>query len=158
MTLAHRVVVMNEGRIEQIGTPAAIYDNPATPFINEFIGNANRIECMIRGGRLFVGDSLVHSQAGRGLADGPALAYVRPHELGMVAANDGEGLSGTVRYSFTRGSTVHVEVECPALARTLEVEVPAGSPDLALARNGTAVRLQLRKIRVHAPAAPGMAA
>ena len=158
LELADRVAVMNEGRIEQIGTPSAIYENPATPFVNEFIGNANRLECQVSTGRVLVGSSIIHPTAGSGLVDGPALAYVRPHDLTLVSANGSAGLGGVVRHSFTRGSTVHIEVDCPDIGRTVEVEIPAGAPELSLVRTGTAVRLLLRAIKVHAPRAPGLAA
>ena len=41
MEVADRIVVMNNGRIEQVGTPAAIYDEPASPFVFRFVGDAN---------------------------------------------------------------------------------------------------------------------
>src|SRR3546814_6943521 len=47
LELADRVAVMNQGVIEHIGTPNEVYANPPTPFINEFIGSANRFECVI---------------------------------------------------------------------------------------------------------------
>ncbi len=50
LELADRVVVMREARIEQIGSPREIYDHPATPFVYEFLGSANRLPCRVRAG------------------------------------------------------------------------------------------------------------
>ena len=50
LELADQVVVMREGRIEQIGSPREIYDRPATPFVYEFLGSANRLPCHVRAG------------------------------------------------------------------------------------------------------------
>ncbi|HIJ62469.1 MAG TPA: sulfate ABC transporter ATP-binding protein, partial [Rhodospirillaceae bacterium] len=50
LEVADRVVVMNRGRVEQVGTPSEIYDQPATPFVYQFLGNVNAINCRITGG------------------------------------------------------------------------------------------------------------
>ena len=51
LELADQVVVMRQSRIEQIGSPRQIYDRPATPFVYEFLGSANRLPCQVRAGR-----------------------------------------------------------------------------------------------------------
>ncbi len=158
LELADRVAVMSQGRIEQIGTPAEIYENPATPFVNEFIGNANRFECTVRGGRVIVGSTVLHPRAGDGVADGSALAYVRPHHLAIAAEPADGALHGTVRHSFTRGSTVHLEVDCPEIGGALEVEIPAGAPELALVEAGAAIGLTPRSVKVHPARAADLAA
>ena len=55
LELADRVVVMNQGRIEQIGTPAEVYDHPASAFVYEFLGQVNRLDCTVEGGVAHVG-------------------------------------------------------------------------------------------------------
>jgi sulfate transport system ATP-binding protein len=50
--LADRIAVMNHGRIEQIGTPKQIYDDPANPFVYEFVGTANRFDAVAQGGQI----------------------------------------------------------------------------------------------------------
>ena len=51
MTLADRVVVMNQGRIEQVGSPDEVYNHPATPFVYRFLGNVNLFHGRIDGGQ-----------------------------------------------------------------------------------------------------------
>src|SRR6266545_5277692 len=51
LELADRIAVMNDGRIEQVGTPSEVYHQPATAFVYEFMGNANRLRCRIDRGR-----------------------------------------------------------------------------------------------------------
>ncbi len=53
--LADRVAILNAGRIEQIGTPDEVHDNPATPFVCGFVGEANRFEGTVSGGRFTSG-------------------------------------------------------------------------------------------------------
>ncbi|MFN6133510.1 MAG: sulfate/molybdate ABC transporter ATP-binding protein [Synechococcaceae cyanobacterium] len=74
MEVADRIVVMNEGRIEQIGTPAEIYDQPATPFVMSFVGAVNELPS----GALPVGAKAAAPQA-----DGRI--FVRPHHVQVHA-------------------------------------------------------------------------
>jgi sulfate/thiosulfate transport system ATP-binding protein len=80
LELANHVIVMNDGRVEQIGTPDDIYNHPATPFIAGFVGAANVVRGIVIGGRLQFGEELLPG-AGH-LPDGTAAnAYVRPHDV-----------------------------------------------------------------------------
>ncbi len=74
MEVADRVVVMNQGRIEQVGTPDEVYDHPASPFVLQFLGDVN----------LFHG-RLGHAPGGSTPASD--VSYVRPHELEILAAD-----------------------------------------------------------------------
>lgn len=85
LQLADRVAVLNHGRIEQIGTPAEVYDHPATPFVTEFLGATNRIEVEIRDGRVLASGRLlplIHDVAA-GYPDGPATLFIRPHDIAI---------------------------------------------------------------------------
>jgi sulfate transport system ATP-binding protein len=77
LEIADEVVIMNQARIEQRGTPQEVYDHPASPFVYEFLGNVNRVTL---------------PSLGFGLADsfsekGARVAYVRPHDVDVVPAN-----------------------------------------------------------------------
>jgi sulfate/thiosulfate transport system ATP-binding protein len=86
LELADEVVVMNKGRIEQIGSPQDIYDNPATPFVFQFLGNANRLDCTIHGEQAKIsGWTLAEGLSAKGLADGPGIAFLRPHDIQIHA-------------------------------------------------------------------------
>ena len=106
LDLADRVVVMNAGRIEQVDTPDAVYNRPATAFVCGFIGNANRFDARLAGGMVeLAGTRLPNSAPGGG--DGAATAFVRPHEfvLGMA----GEGLPMTLRRLARTGPRASLE-------------------------------------------------
>ena len=88
LELATKVVVMSEGRVEQIGTPDEIYNEPATPFIAGFVGAANVIRGLVINGRVQFGDDLVPGAGS--LRDGaPAHAYVRPHDVTVSSVSMG---------------------------------------------------------------------
>ncbi|MBF0374314.1 MAG: sulfate/molybdate ABC transporter ATP-binding protein [Alphaproteobacteria bacterium] len=109
LELADEVVVMNKGRIEQIGSPAEIYDHPASPFVFQFLGNANRLDCSIRQG---VGAFGGWSFAARGVPDGPGVAFVRPHDV-EVGPADGAAMAATLRHAIVLGPTVRLELSLP---------------------------------------------
>jgi len=104
LELADRVAILNFGRIEQVGTPAEVYEAPAGPFVCGFVGAANRFVGEVRGGRFSGGG--VEAPA-PGVADGPALGFVRPHDLAPAA--DGEGFDMAVHRVTAQGPVVQVE-------------------------------------------------
>jgi len=78
LELADRVVVMSQGRIEQVGTPDEVYDRPATRFVSEFLGEANRLSCPVADGHLDVlGLELGVPQG----SPAEMIAFVRPQDL-----------------------------------------------------------------------------
>ncbi|HYG73151.1 MAG TPA: sulfate/molybdate ABC transporter ATP-binding protein, partial [Actinomycetota bacterium] len=80
LELANRVVVMHEGNVEQVGSPAEVYHEPATPFVAGFVGTANVLHGHVVDGHVQFGD---HRVAGaRHLEEGAAArAFVRPHDV-----------------------------------------------------------------------------
>ncbi len=80
LELAHEVVVMNHGRIEQIGDPEAIYNRPASPFVAGFVGASNVLRGHVWEGHVHFGRSAV--AGAEHLSDGQeAVAYIRPHDI-----------------------------------------------------------------------------
>ena len=80
MTLAHRLVVLNGGRIEQIGTPIEVYRNPASTFVASFIGSPamNLIPAEIAGGMARIGDQVIAVESP---VQGPVTLGIRPENL-----------------------------------------------------------------------------
>jgi sulfate transport system ATP-binding protein len=135
--LADRVAILNKGVIEQVGTPREVHDAPASPFVCGFVGEANRFEGAVRGGRFEAGDLVLPAA---GVAEGRAVAFVRPHELTV-----GEGgFATTVRRVTAQGPVLHVDATT-ASGQAIEA---------AFARNGAAdvtagTRLSLNAVRAH---------
>jgi sulfate transport system ATP-binding protein len=92
MELADRIVVMCAGKIEQVGTPAAVYAAPVSPFVYGFLGQANHIACTIEGG-IARADATV-LQRGVALPDGSARAWFRPHHVELAPPDAGPALDG----------------------------------------------------------------
>ena len=81
LEVADRIVVMNRGHVEQIGTPQEVYNNPATPYVYNFLGHVNQFKSHVLQGQAKIGDITIQLEAENKQADGAALAYIRPHDI-----------------------------------------------------------------------------
>jgi iron(III) transport system ATP-binding protein len=109
MTMADRIVVMNAGRIEQIGSPEEVYDRPRSRFVARFIGASNVIEGRRAGDReVDVGGRAIAVAHGDFSAPGEAMSFcVKTHDVELLAAapgGAGNTLPGTVRSQAYLGS------------------------------------------------------
>ena len=104
LDLADRVAILNQGRIEQVGTPDEVHDHPANAFVCGFVGEANSFEGVVGSGR-FTGGAI--DLAAPGAADGPAVAYVRPYDL---ALNAGQGFAANVTRIGVDGAVAHIDL------------------------------------------------
>ncbi len=127
LELADRVVVMRNGRIEQVGTPDQIYQAPASPYVFDFIGRGNALDGTVRDGH-FVSDDGAARFAAPGVADGPVVAQLRPHDferidLGRIDSerNGGsDGIPARVLASHLRADRITVELAVGELAKPFE--------------------------------------
>jgi spermidine/putrescine transport system ATP-binding protein len=137
LTMSDRIVLLRQGRIEQVGTPQDLYDRPASRYVADFIGETNLIPgTVLTGGPgvavLRDGDIVLRGRADGALVPGsPAWLSVRPEAIRLLAdgeAGSGENeLGGTVTEAVYVGSLVRVHVSVPG-DRRLVVHVPAGTP------------------------------
>jgi sulfate transport system ATP-binding protein len=152
MDLADRIVVMNNGAVEQEGPPSEIYDSPATPFVASFIGSSNRLEGRIAGGRTELeGQDMGWPQADSPAAEAKIDAFVRPHdvEVKRPSAANSKGIPAAVLRTTRLGWQVKIELELPS-ARTLTVHYGKDEADAIGVRAGDKVLLTLRAAKLFA--------
>lgn len=149
LEVADRVVVMNHGRIEQIGTPEDIYDRPATPFVYQFIGNVNLFHSRVHAGRAKVGSLEVEVGEHKNANDAPAFAYVRPHDIEIQRqADDETAFQVTVANIHPIGSIVRLELQRSDSKDFVEAELSRERyRELAL-KQGETVWIKPRSVRV----------
>jgi len=162
MTLADRIVILNHGRIEQIGTPEEVYETPASAFVAGFIGAPamNLLPARLERGQVTLEDGAVLPVSGDGARDAlrggahdeswdgthDVLCGVRPEELGWVPPGT------TPPGAFLRGAALTVE---PLGADTLvtllvaDTEIAARLPPRSVRRAGEALTLTLDPARLH---------
>lgn len=121
LELADRVAILNDGKLEQVGTPDTVYDHPVSAFVCDFLGETNRIPVEISGGQAMFGGRPVYSAAGLNAARTADL-FVRPHHL-KLDAPDGAPLSGLVELVRRNGALRRAEVAVRGLARRLAVDI-----------------------------------
>jgi sulfate transport system ATP-binding protein len=148
LELANTVVVMHEGKVEQVGTPEEVYDRPATPFVAGFVGSANVLEGLVIGGKVQFGDTMLEGAAG--LTDGSAVhAFVRPHDVRIGAQSmNGSSTAASVQRVINLGWTSKVYVTLGD-GQTLLAEVP--NETLAGVEEGAQVFVDLRNAKVFQP-------
>lgn len=111
LEVANRVAIMNQGRIEQVGGPADVYDHPATPFVYEFLGEVNIFRGRVEGRRAWLGRVAFDLPEGSSDATGSARVYVRPHELDVsVRSNGGQEFGARVDHVNAAGPIVKLEL------------------------------------------------
>ena len=148
LELANKVVVMHEGRVEQIGTPDAIYNEPATPFIAGFVGAANVIRGLVINGRVQFGEDFV--LGADHLSDGSAAhAYVRPHDVRISTVRpSSRSWSATVDRRSNLGWVSKVHLKLPDGQRLI---AQVRNEEIAGLRAGARVYVDLDKAKVFAP-------
>lgn len=142
MELADRVVVLNEGRIEQIGAPEELYDRPASPFVVSFVGEAIALPVTIADGRVRFGGRELHIDA-HGLRSGPAKVFFRPADIAVATPGAGD-LEGRVENLRRTPAGVRATIAIDGYDRTLEID----SPLEAAAALGELVPLSLTNARI----------
>lgn len=108
MDVADRVVIMNEGRIEQIGTPDEVYEHPKNPFVYDFLGSVNLFKGNVSGGKLETGNAKLQVPES---VDGEYTGYVRSHNF-ILERKAGEpgSIEAIIDYIHAVGPLVRIEV------------------------------------------------
>jgi sulfate/thiosulfate transport system ATP-binding protein len=125
LELADRLVVMSQGKIEQVGTPDDVYDRPANPFVFNFIGESSSLPVEIDNGEVWVGGRAVGLSAGD-TPKGRAQLFFRPHDVELI--EEGAALAGVVAASRRVGGTRRVELEIGGDTHRVEVDLPFDHP------------------------------
>jgi putative spermidine/putrescine transport system ATP-binding protein len=115
MALSDRIVVMNQGRVEQIATPHAAYEQPATPFVASFLGKTNVLAGHMGGPAIRIGGGhwlMTHP------LQGPVQATVRPERIGFSEARP-DSLTGTVKARIFQGNHWLYQIDTAAGAVTV---------------------------------------
>ncbi|MFO0846455.1 MAG: sulfate/molybdate ABC transporter ATP-binding protein [Gemmataceae bacterium] len=146
--VADRVVVLNRGRIEQDGTPAEVFEQPASPFVMDFLGNVNVFHGRVQGGVARLGGLEVEYPQAEGF---DAAVYIRPHELDIARKAAAGSLRAKVVHIVPTGAVARVQLAAVGREDAVHVEVGADRlTELALSP-GEQVYLTPRKVRVFVP-------
>jgi putative spermidine/putrescine transport system ATP-binding protein len=154
LAISDRIAVMSAGRVQQVGTPAEIYSEPASPFVAEFVGTMNRLDC-----RVADDEAIMFETGGARLVVGrherprnePMIALIRPEGISIAAANgsgvgDDSLLAASIRRHTFLGANTRLELDSPLgvlladVPSTQAVTLPLGT-EVLLRLDAAAVRL-----------------
>jgi spermidine/putrescine transport system ATP-binding protein len=160
LSMSDRVAVMNNGRIEQIGTPAEVYEDPATVFVADFLGvsnltdadavTSNGRECTVK-----VGEFTLQAGCGDVGARGAVKIVARPERVELLpfdAAEPENSLPGLVERTVYVGANVQVIVRL-ATGQAIQAQITNTGATADYAQ-GTAVRVQVPPDALRVLAAP----
>ncbi len=149
LEVADRVVLINRGRVEQEGTPDAVYEHPATPFVYGFLGTVNLFHGRAHDGRLHVGGAMLEVSEHADAKDAAAVAYARPHDLEVDRYSPGaSGIVARLERALVVGPAARLELKRADTGDLIEAEIPADAyRDLDL-RDGATLVVRPRRLRV----------
>jgi sulfate/thiosulfate transport system ATP-binding protein len=151
LEVADRVVVMNEGKVEQIGTPEEVYDHPATPFTFDFLGNVNIFHGRVHKELESSGDVELVMPENLGANDEPVVGYVRAHDIEVERKPvDSASFKAEVRHVHTIGPMVKMELFLCETKETVEVELSRDVSRRLALKKGETVFVRPRKLKVFA--------
>lgn len=124
LDVADRIVILNQGKIEQIGTPEEVYDNPANPFVYNFLGNVNLFHGRVHNGKIELGtvklDSPEHSETD----DQNVISYTRPHDIEIsLEPRENEFISAEIVFMRAVGPIVNIEMKRLDNGEYIEAEI-----------------------------------
>jgi len=147
--VADQVVVMNQGRIEQVGTPAEVFERPANPFVMDFLGNVNVFHGRVEQGKAVVSGAELEYPEYPHPEGQDAAVYVRPHEVLIQHEQTGNAsLPAKVLHVNPAGSRVKVELRATDSDQLINAELTSERfSELAL-KSGDVVYVSASRVRV----------
>jgi sulfate transport system ATP-binding protein len=147
--VADKVVVMNRGRVEQIGTPQEVFEHPANAFVMDFLGNVNVFHGRVEGGRAMLGGLEVDYPEHPDDSSVPAKVYVRPHELEIDRRPRGaSSIRAEVLRINSARAAVRVELVSKDFGFPLNVELSRDRHQELQLEAGDAVFVFPKRVRV----------
>jgi sulfate transport system ATP-binding protein len=171
LEVADRVVLMNQGKVEQIGSPQEVWDHPASPFVYGFLGDVNLFHGRAHEGEVSVEGVRIASPEHASVQNAKAFAYVRPHDIDVqpytaqAASNKGEGIIATLDRAIVIGPIARLELipkdvsrpaGGPLVESLIEVQLSAQQFRELGFKEGDTVLLTPRKARVFVEAGDGV--
>jgi sulfate transport system ATP-binding protein len=149
LEVADRIVVMDHGRIEQAGTPDEVYENPANPFVLNFLGHVNLFHGRVHQGQARLGGLTLETPEHAGANHAPAIGYVRTHDIVVERIpSDDASIEATIKHVLAVGPVVRIELDLCENAETVEAELTREVYRELDLKVGESVFVRTRNVRV----------
>ena len=159
LEVADRVVLMDHGKVEQVGTPEQVYRHPASPFVYGFLGSVNLFHGRVEGDAVHVADNRLSAEKVDLIHGSEVVAFARPYELAIVVDPKAtDGVSARVNRILAFGVTARVELDGlnGSTGQVFEVEITRDEVARLGVEEGQVVRLVPSRLSVFGrdPASP----
>ncbi|WP_342429657.1 sulfate/molybdate ABC transporter ATP-binding protein [Neobacillus sp. FSL H8-0543] len=151
LDVADRIVVMNEGKIEQIGTPEEVYEHPNSPFVYNFLGNVNLFKGRLEKGKLRQGNFIVDAPEFLGTENIEAVGYVRPHDISIELEQSTTSVAAGISHVHLVGAVVRLELIRKDTGEFLEAELTKEYFRSLQLKTGDQVYVKPKNLRVFIP-------
>jgi sulfate transport system ATP-binding protein len=147
--VADKIVVMNRGRIEQIGSPSEVFEHPKNAFVMDFLGNVNVFQGRVKDGRATVGSLALDYPDYPHAEERPASLYMRPHELEIARQSNGRpGLAANIERVQAAGPVARIALKSVESGSEIQVELSAARYAELQLRAGESVFVSPKRVRV----------
>lgn len=124
LDVADRIVILNQGKIEQIGSPEEVYDNPVNPFVYNFLGNVNLFHGRVHNGKVELGSLMLDAPEHVEAKNKNVISYIRPHDIEISLKADGkEFIAVEITYIKAVGPIVNIELRRMDNGEFIEAEI-----------------------------------
>ncbi len=124
LDVADRIVILNHGKIEQIGTPEQVYDNPVNPFVYNFLGNVNLFHGRVHNGKVELGSLKLDVPEHAETRDRNVISYIRPHDIEIsLKAQGNEFIAAEIVFIRAVGPIVNLELKRLDVEEYIEAEI-----------------------------------
>lgn len=148
LEVSDKIVVMNQGKIEQIGTPEEVYDRPANPFVYSFLGNVNLFHARVEQGSLHLENTELNTPDLGNSKE--ASLFVRPHEIHISIDNAlGGGIEAKLIGWRLVGPRVRVELETLHAHQRVEAEISKGEWQAIKAHENGSLFVHFESARIY---------
>ena len=148
LELADRVVIMNRGAIEQVGSVDEVYERPASPFVFDFLGGTNILPAEVKDRKVLLGGGELAVLNDSSHPNGPVDVYVRPGDLRLADANT-PGVDVELLQVQRTGPIVRAGAVVAGNGPTLSIELPHLHHDVPHFKTGNRLRLRLAQFSVY---------
>ncbi len=156
LEVADRVVLMNAGNIEQIGSPNDVWNHPASPFVYGFLGDVNLFHGRASEGQVHVEGITLDAPEHLAVDDAEALAYVRPHDMDVerLTSRSQGGIVVKLGRIVQTGSIARLELERDGTDQIIEAHIPLEKLRALDLQPGEALSVRPRHARIFVPEGP----
>ncbi|MGM9929143.1 MAG: sulfate/molybdate ABC transporter ATP-binding protein [Bacillus sp. (in: firmicutes)] len=149
LDVADTIVIMNEGKIEQVGSPTEVYEKPANPFVYDFLGSVNTFSGRVKNGKLQTGNYTLDVPGIEQTKDGEGIGYIRPHDFIIEKKpSDTTSIETVVDHIHAVGPIVRIELNRKDTGEMIELEITKENSEELQLKIGDVAYVKPKELKV----------